>query len=350
MKHSSFLSVTARAVQRIDGFSSVYCTSILQAFNYYTSTWKLDGCEWEVRVYPWHSDGSSSGQVALKLIFLGDAGVNKPTAYLSCRLVDPSGSLPPSPERMSAPASFQRPSESSETFCFMSCREVLESVYHKSDDSLSIEYAITVSRDPLMAITTVQPSILPQHLGELLESKVGADVTFIVSGESFAAHKNVLAARSPVFMAEFFGEMQGKTSGLVKIRGMEPSVFGAMLRFIYTDAVPELCKMDAGLANLAQHLLVAADRYQLDRLKVLCECRLAFAIDSSTAATTLSLAERHGCSQLKAKCVEFIAGGSRENLDEVMKTEGFKDLMANSPTLLAELLVAAHEVRSIMDA
>ena len=50
-------------------------------------------------------------------------------------------------------------------------------------------------------------SNLPQHLGQLLESHAGADVTFAVSGESFAAHKSILAARSPVFRAEFFGEI-----------------------------------------------------------------------------------------------------------------------------------------------
>ena len=50
-------------------------------------------------------------------------------------------------------------------------------------------------------------SNLPQHLSEFLDSQAGADVTFAVSSEpaAAAAHKSVLAARSPVFEAEFFG-------------------------------------------------------------------------------------------------------------------------------------------------
>ncbi|CAN6356177.1 unnamed protein product [Urochloa humidicola] len=96
------------------------------------------------------------------------------------------------------------------------------------------------------------------------------------------------------------------------------------------------------LHTLAQHLLAAADLYGLDRLKVMCERRLAYAIDSGPAATTLALAERHGCSQLKAKCIEFIAGGSHENLDAVLATEGFKDLEASTPSVVTELLRAAH--------
>uniref|UniRef100_K3ZEX4 BTB domain-containing protein n=1 Tax=Setaria italica TaxID=4555 RepID=K3ZEX4_SETIT len=252
---------------------------------------EVDGYEWEICLfYPWRFF-SGDHRIALTLVFLSDAGANRVRVALSCRLVDPTGSID-----------------------------------HRQQRPLRLRHIMVPSPN------------LPKHLGELLESKVGADVTFPVSGKSLAAHKNVLAARSPVFMAEFFGEMQEKSSGRVKIRGMEPSVFGAMLRFIYTDAVPELDRMETATANLAQHLVVAADRYQLDRLKVLCEQRLAFAIDN----IMLALAEQQGCSQLKVKCMEFIAGGSSENLDTVMKTEGFKDLMANSPTMMAELLVAAH--------
>jgi len=146
--------------------------------------------------------------------------------------------------------------------------------------------------------------------------------------------------------------MQEKSSGRVEIKEMEAPVFGAMLRFIYTDVVPELDDVKPAEAatatattatTLAQHLLVAADRYGLDRLKVMCERRLAFAVDAAgSVAATLAIAEQHGCSRLKAKCVEFIAGGSRENLDAVLRTDGFKDLEVNHPALLTELLVAAH--------
>ena len=98
-------------------------------------------------------------------------------------------------------------------------------------------------------------------------------------------------------------------------------------------------KMEPATATLAQHLLVAADRYGLDRLKAMCERRLAGGIGVGTVAATLALAERHGCSQqLKSRCVEFITGESRKTLDAVMETH----LMVNSPSLLAELLVAAH--------
>jgi speckle-type POZ protein len=76
---------------------------------------------------------------------------------------------------------------------------------------------------------------LHQHLGELLQNQSGVDVTFVVSGESISAHKSILAARSPIFMAEFFGNMLERSSQCVDIQDMHPAVFKAMLHYIYTD-------------------------------------------------------------------------------------------------------------------
>lgn len=61
---------------------------------------------------------------------------------------------------------------------------------------------------------------LHQQLGELLDSQIGADIKFNVSGESVMAHKAILAARSPIFMAEFFGAMKESCSGVVEINGV----------------------------------------------------------------------------------------------------------------------------------
>jgi hypothetical protein len=80
-----------------------------------------------------------------------------------------------------------------------------------------------------------------QHFDHLLKNKVGADVTFEVSGETFVAHRCVLAARSKVFMAQLFGPMtEGTTSTVIQIKDMEAKVFVALLSFIYTDSFPKL--------------------------------------------------------------------------------------------------------------
>ncbi|CAN6213861.1 unnamed protein product [Urochloa humidicola] len=125
----------------------------------------------------------------------------------------------------------------------------------------------------------------------------------------------------------------------VEVEDMEPKVFEAMLGFIYTDTVPELDReVAAEVVAMAQHLLASADRYGLERLKMICERKLADNVAVDTAATTLALAEQHGCSELKARCVEFIAG----HLDAVSETEGYKHLEASCPSVLTDLLKAAR--------
>ncbi|CAL5054295.1 unnamed protein product [Urochloa decumbens] len=89
---------------------------------------------------------------------------------------------------------------------------------------------------------------------------------------------------------------------------------------------------------MAQHLLAAADMYGIDRLKLMCEDRLCDGTDMETAATALGLAEQHGCSKLKARCLELIAA----NLDAVIETEGYKHLMESSPLVMNDLIRAVR--------
>jgi speckle-type POZ protein len=109
-----------------------------------------------------------------------------------------------------------------------------------------VQCTITVLKDipvptvPVCEMLPMPSSNLCQHLGELLRTRTGADVTFVVSGEAFPAHKAILAARSPVLLAEFFGHMRETSSGRVEVQGIAPAAFKAMLQFVYTDTAPEL--------------------------------------------------------------------------------------------------------------
>jgi speckle-type POZ protein len=172
----------------------------------------------------------------------------------------------------------------------------------------------------------------------MLKDGQGADVTFSVSGRLFNAHRYLLAARSPVFKAELFGPMKEKeTQTIIEIDDIEPSVFEALLHFVYTDSLlldDEHNKQDR-VAKF-QHLLVAADRYGLERLRLLCESKLCVDIDMDTVAASLALAEQHHCKDLKEACIQFMA--PRNVLQAVMATNGFKHLVESCPFVIIELL------------
>ncbi|CAN6200830.1 unnamed protein product [Urochloa humidicola] len=344
---------------KINGYSAAASIGCMK------TKWIVDGYEWEIkfdRAYgrvQWHGHGRSRHSigttwwVALTLILLSKPRHSDVMASLSCRLLDPSGDHGPSEETVNSKVFYHPQDELSDPVCLIKTEDLRASGYLK-DDSLTIECTITVVQelpDAVIADNKKQNEPLPvpssdmhQHFGELLKSQKGADVTFNVSGEFFSAHKLVLAARSPVFMAEFFGGMEERSSKSVEIEDMEAAVFKAMLHFIYTDMVPELDGEEQepnAAAVMAQHLLAAADRYGLQRLKVICEGKLSSGISVDTAAATLALAEQHNCSLLRATCVEFITA-SPETLDAVVETEGYKHLVASCPLVFTELLKAAH--------
>ncbi|OEL36187.1 BTB/POZ and MATH domain-containing protein 1, partial [Dichanthelium oligosanthes] len=134
-------------------------------------------------------------------------------------------------------------------------REILERSEYLKDDSFTLRVQVHVVKETPSLL--VPPSNIQQHLGSLL-SMEGADVEFRVGGETFVAHRLVLAARSPIFNAELYSPMkEGMVTNTIHIDDMEAQVFKAMLNFIYTDSWPEMEQEDE--SAMTQHLLVAAD-------------------------------------------------------------------------------------------
>ncbi|CAL4983165.1 unnamed protein product [Urochloa decumbens] len=217
-------------------------------------------------------------------------------------------------------------------------REDMESLY-VTDDKLYIRCDVTVIHVACHQMSAVAPpSDLHRHLADLLATGAGADVTFDVGGETFAAHKEVLAARSPVFKAEFFGgpvKENVEARPIIRIDGIEPGVFEAMLHFIYTDALPKIDHGDQ-LVIMAQHLLVAADRYNIESLVSVCEFTLCLFIDRSVVESTLVLAEQHGCHGLKEACFKFLK--SSDSYREVLDGDDLDEHLASTcPSHVDEL-------------
>ncbi|KAJ9175761.1 hypothetical protein P3X46_014282 [Hevea brasiliensis] len=224
-------------------------------------------------------------------------------------------------------------------------RTTLENSDYIKDDCLIMNCTVGVVRTrldgPKQYSIPLPPSDMGQGLRELLESEVGCDIVFQVGDETFKAHKLILAARSPVFRAQFFGLVGDPNLDKVVVKDIDPSIFKAMLLFIYTDKLPDVHEITGTTymctsTNMVQHLLAAADLYNLDRLKLLCESKLCEELSADTVATTLALAEQHQCSQLKVICLKFAANPA--NLGAVMQSEGFQHLEESCPSLLCDML------------
>ncbi|XVF19538.1 hypothetical protein REPUB_Repub11eG0120100 [Reevesia pubescens] len=224
-------------------------------------------------------------------------------------------------------------------------RALLETSDYLKDDCLKINctvgVVVSVIDCPRLHSIQVPESDIGTHFGMLLENMEGSDITFDVAGEKFHSHKLVLAARSPVFRSEFFDGMDEEKQEIV-ITNLEPKVLKALLHFIYSDTLSEdvesVGSSSASVSSVSEtliaKLLAAADRYCLERLKLMCESRLCKSISVHSVAKILALADEYHATELKAVCLRFAA----ENLAAVMRSDGFEYLKENCPSLQSELL------------
>ncbi|GLT48397.1 hypothetical protein SLA2020_220270 [Shorea laevis] len=224
-------------------------------------------------------------------------------------------------------------------------RAMLESSDYLKDDCLQINctVGVVVSAIDCPRFHTIQvpQSDIGSHFGKLLENMDGSDVTFNVAGEKFHAHKLVLAARSPVFRSKFFDETEEDKQEVV-ITDLEPKVFKALLHFIYRDTLSEDVESVGSSSSsvssisetLTMKLLAVADRYGLERLKMMCESHLCKDISVNTVSKMLTLANEYRAMELRDVCLRFAA----ENLAAVMRSDGFKYLRENHPALQSEIL------------
>ncbi|KAI3840382.1 hypothetical protein MKW92_035557 [Papaver armeniacum] len=301
----------------------------------------VGGYDWVIQLYP---DGSSEYYKEYVSLFVKLVSPTKPVrALYEFKLLDQTGkgihSLPEGPE---SPRTFDSGDASLWGFNQFMKRSELETSSYLKNDCLSIHCTVEVVQDHFETMQTnieegkhyvipVPPPDMIQNLKGLLESEIGSDVTFQVGNEFFRAHKSILAARSP-------GNPDRET---VAIEEFDPFAFNAMLLFLYSDELPEpreLSDSDSLCTSITimQHLLSAADRFDLARLRLMCEEKLCEEITTNTVATTLALAEQHQCLQLKTACLNFAA--KPKNLGEIMKSDGFAYLEKSCPSLLIDLL------------
>jgi speckle-type POZ protein len=190
--------------------------------------------------------------------------------------------------------------------------------------------------EDIQDIIIVPPSVLSKDLGNLLENGLDADLTVRLGWfKSFKVRACILAARSPVFRALLCGSMKESTQTSIRLNDVDAKVFEVLLYYMYNDCLPEFMEETSQEAlNMTQHLLVAADWYAMERLKLICEAKLSKALDVNTVGFTLNLAAQFHCQQLKNSCLDHIARDT-ERVRATIKTNMFKRLKQSHPARTA---------------
>eukprot|EP00271_Cylindrocystis_brebissonii_P023021 TRINITY_DN9210_c0_g1_i2.p1 TRINITY_DN9210_c0_g1~~TRINITY_DN9210_c0_g1_i2.p1 ORF type:complete len:701 (+),score=157.95 TRINITY_DN9210_c0_g1_i2:238-2340(+) len=182
-------------------------------------------------------------------------------------------------------------------------------------------HALARRAEALQPIDTAPPPPTPQvYLGEqYVNSTTLSDVTFLVEGKRFFAHRIALLASSDAFRAMFDGGYREKEAKDIDIPNISWRVFEAMMRYIYTGSVDVT-------SDMAQDLLRVADQYLLEALKRHCEFAIAQDLTVENIPNVYDLAEAYHAASLRSQCAMFILG----HYEEMSVLPGYTALLSRT--------------------
>jgi len=163
-----------------------------------------------------------------------------------------------------------------------------------------------------------------QDMRDMVNDEEYSDVTFLVDDQPVYAHRAILARRCEHFAAMFRSGMRESLEREIRIPNVPRPVFLLLMEYVYTDSV----KIDL---EHSVDLYIAADLYQLDRLRDMCCMVVKRNVNGENAAVLLQSAADAHCQVLKDICMEYIVA----NFDIISKSEGIKSV---SHALLLEIL------------
>ena len=159
---------------------------------------------------------------------------------------------------------------------------------------IEIEYK-TVTPARSIPTEKIDRTRLQEDLLSLLEGSSNGDITFCFDDREIEAHKAILLARAPYFANMFQSGMKESSSKKVHITDVESGIFKAVLYYLYTGEAPK------NMPEIALELLVAAEKYDLDELAVLCLISVCDHLTADNVVDALIVAEKISSSEVRER-------------------------------------------------
>jgi N-acetylneuraminic acid mutarotase len=170
----------------------------------------------------------------------------------------------------------------------------------------------------------LHPKSMLSILSQLYFDRVLCDVTLIVDGQHFPAHRVVLAAGSPYFAAMFTNHHLESNQTHITLQDIDMASLESVLRFIYTS------NLYISESNV-QDLLVVASILQVSPVVEACCDYMKSFLEPDNCLGLHQFADAHGCSGLSENSFQF----ALEHFQEVTSCEEFLQI---SPNLLKSLI------------
>uniref|UniRef100_A0A8C4JSN5 BTB domain-containing protein n=1 Tax=Dromaius novaehollandiae TaxID=8790 RepID=A0A8C4JSN5_DRONO len=167
----------------------------------------------------------------------------------------------------------------------------------------------------LVEIKRKQTSRLDPHF---LNNKEMSDVTFLVEGRPFYAHRVLLFTASPRFKA-LLSSKPAADSTCIEINYVKYPIFQLVMQYLYYGGAESLLIKN----NEIMELLSAAKFFQLEALQRHCEIICAKSINTENCVDIYNHAKFLGVTELSAYCEGYFL----KNMMVLIENEAFKQLL-----------------------
>ncbi|KAL0969880.1 hypothetical protein UPYG_G00233730 [Umbra pygmaea] len=180
---------------------------------------------------------------------------------------------------------------------------------------------------PLRSLTSVSEidhlHLLSEHLGALVSSEEYSDVTFVVEGKCFPAHRVILASRCQYFRAMLYNGMkESQHQAEVSLEDTQAEAFSMLLQYLYTGRV----SLSVAREDVLLDFLGLAHRYGLQALEdSTCEF-LRTALNTQNVCLVYDVASLYSLGGLTQACCTYMD----RQAPEVLASDGFLTLSKNA--------------------
>lgn len=181
-------------------------------------------------------------------------------------------------------------------------------------------------------------SMLVQDLSSLLGDDAFCNVQVKVGENVISARKEILVKRCSVFAAMFDARWQESKTNVVHVEDVDSNVMRTIITFLQTGLIDRF--MDT---SYALKLFGAADKYNLEFLKNVCEHFIINGLQDRHVVDALIVAYLHSAEQLKYSIFYYIV--NRSGVDHVTKFEDW-DKILQYPILVTEVIDECTELKS----
>uniref|UniRef100_A0A3B4XMG8 BTB/POZ domain-containing protein 9 n=1 Tax=Seriola lalandi dorsalis TaxID=1841481 RepID=A0A3B4XMG8_SERLL len=173
---------------------------------------------------------------------------------------------------------------------------------------------------PLASVSEIDHiHLLSEQLGALVLGEEYSDVTFIVEGKRFPAHRVILAARCHYFRALLYGGMkESQPQAEVCLEETRAEAFSMLLNYLYTGRA----SLSSAREEVLLDFLGLAHRYGLQPLEDSTSEFLRTILHTNNVCLVFDVASLYSLSALSAACCAYMD----RHAPEVLNSDGFLSL------------------------